>query len=58
MALVFERLKQVIEPSAAAAVAALVALARDGAVMPHDIGVILSGGNVDLDHLPFQTHEA
>jgi threonine dehydratase len=53
MALVFERLKQVIEPSAAAAVAALAALSRRE-VLPEDVGVILSGGNVDLDHLPFR----
>jgi threonine dehydratase/serine racemase len=58
MALVFERLKQVVEPSAAVAVAALLVLARGGAVMPRDIGVILSGGNVDLDRLPFRAHEA
>lgn len=53
MALVFTRMKQVIEPSAATAVAGLVALARSGASLPDDVGVILSGGNVDLDRLPF-----
>ena len=53
MALVFTRLKQVVEPSAATAVAGLLALARRSAVPPGDVGVILSGGNVDLDHLPF-----
>ncbi len=58
MELVFERLKQVVEPSAAVAVAALSAFSRDGAVMPRNIGVILSGGNVDLEHLPFRTDEA
>ena len=29
------------------------ALVRDGAALPPDVGVILSGGNVDLDRLPF-----
>jgi len=55
MALVFSRMKQVIEPSAATAVAGLVALAQRGAPLPEDVGVILSGGNVDLDRLPFIT---
>jgi threonine dehydratase len=53
MALVLSRMKQVIEPSAAAAVAALVSLARSGASLPSDVGVIVSGGNVDLDRLSF-----
>lgn len=53
MALVFNRLKQVVEPSAATALAGLIALRRDGADLPDDVGVILSGGNVDLAHLPF-----
>jgi threonine dehydratase len=55
MAFVFTRLKQVIEPSAAPAVAGLLALARSGAELPGDVGVILSGGNVDLDRLPFSS---
>ena len=58
MALVFERLKQVIEPSAAVAVAALLALPKRGEEMPGDIGVILSGGNVDLHLLPFSPDDA
>lgn len=58
MALVFERLEQVIEPSAAMAVAALLALSRRGEMMPEDIGVILSGGKVDLHQLPFRPDEA
>jgi threonine dehydratase/serine racemase len=49
---VMERTKQVVEPSAATAVAALVAMARRGAVPADDVGVILSGGNVDLGRLP------
>ncbi|HKY16010.1 MAG TPA: pyridoxal-phosphate dependent enzyme [Microthrixaceae bacterium] len=52
MALVFTRLKQVVEPSGATAVASLLALARRKTV-DGPVGVILSGGNVDLDALPF-----
>lgn len=51
MRLVFEHLKLVIEPSAAVPLAALIR-ARDR-VAGLRIGVILSGGNVDLDRLPF-----
>jgi threonine dehydratase len=47
MALVAELLGEVVEPSAAVAVAALVALARDGRSPGGDVGVILSGGNID-----------
>jgi threonine dehydratase len=48
---VFERMKLVIEPSAAVPVAALL----EGAVEAKGlrVGVILSGGNVDLDNLPW-----
>ncbi len=51
MRLVWERLKVVIEPSAAVAVAAVV----EGKVAAAgtSVGVILSGGNVDLDSLPW-----
>jgi threonine dehydratase/serine racemase len=55
MALVFTRLKQVVEPSAATALAGLLALAESGVPLPPDVGVILSGGNVDLTGLPFTT---
>jgi threonine dehydratase len=41
--------KQVVEPSGAVALAGLVQLARDGVPLPPDVGVIVSGGNVDLD---------
>ncbi|HOX46610.1 MAG TPA: threonine/serine dehydratase [Myxococcota bacterium] len=47
---VWERLKILIEPSSAVPVAAL--LAEPGAFGKR-VGVILSGGNVDLDHLPW-----
>ena len=55
MRLVFERMKLVIEPSAATAVAA--ALSDDFKAMPsaRRVGVVISGGNVDLDRLPWLT---
>jgi threonine dehydratase len=61
MLLVWERMKIIIEPSSAVAIAPLlkpgcVAALRlparaDGA--PQKLGVIFSGGNVDFSHLPF-----
>lgn len=61
MRVVWERMKIIIEPSSAVAVAPL--LRENGAAslglaprtdaQPHKIGVILSGGNVDLSSLPF-----
>ena len=53
MRLVWERMKLVIEPSAAVAVAAVLGKevrALDGL---RRVGVILSGGNADLDRLPW-----
>ena len=53
MRLAWERAKLLIEPSAAVAVAAMLAdefRALDGA---RRVGVILSGGNVNLDELPW-----
>ena len=52
MRLVWERMKIVIEPSAAVTLAAVME-------KPHEIpgrrlGLIFSGGNVDLDKLPWQ----
>ena len=52
MPLGWDRLDLVVEPSGAVALAALIA-GRDG-VGGLRIGVILSGGNVDLDRLPWQ----
>lgn len=49
---VWERLKLVIEPSSAVPVAALTERLVDARDLR--VGVILSGGNVDLDHLPWQ----
>jgi threonine dehydratase len=51
MRLIWERMKIVIEPSAAVCLAAI--LARPGEVAGLRIGIILSGGNVDLDRLPW-----
>jgi threonine dehydratase len=54
MRLLWERLKIVVEPSAA--VAAAPALFRRIQGDGRKIGIILSGGNVDLDTLPFAAH--
>lgn len=51
MRLVWERMKIVIEPSAAVPVAAL--LEKRGEIPGNRVGVILSGGNADLDQLPW-----
>ena len=51
MRLVWERMKIIIEPSSAVPVAAL--LEKREQVGGRRIGVILSGGNVDLDDLPW-----
>jgi len=51
MRFVFERLKIVIEPSSAVAVAPLIE--QRGKFEGKRIGVILSGGNIDLDQLPW-----
>ncbi|MCC5950765.1 MAG: pyridoxal-phosphate dependent enzyme [Acidimicrobiia bacterium] len=54
MRLLWERAKMVVEPSGAIAVAATRRLVAGGEVSPDaTVGVILSGGNVDLDALPF-----
>jgi threonine dehydratase len=51
MKFVWERAKLIIEPSAAVAVAVLWEKKIDLAGLK--VGVILSGGNVDLDRLPW-----
>ncbi|HUJ81527.1 MAG TPA: pyridoxal-phosphate dependent enzyme [Candidatus Acidoferrales bacterium] len=51
MRTIWERMKIVIEPSAA--VAAAPALLRRLGADGERVGIILSGGNVDLSHLPF-----
>jgi threonine dehydratase len=52
MRLQWDRLKIVIEPSCAVPLAAL--LATRERWRGQRIGIIISGGNVDLDHLPWQ----
>ena len=52
MRLVWERLKQVVEPSSAIVLAAV--LARRELFSGQRVGLILSGGNVDLDTLPWR----
>jgi len=51
MRLIWERLKCVVEPSSAVALAAI--LRHRERFCGQRVGVILSGGNVDLDHLPW-----
>ena len=51
MRLIWTRMKIIIEPSSAAALAAL--LKQKSTFKGQRIGIILSGGNVDLDHLPW-----
>jgi threonine dehydratase len=56
MRLVWEVMKIVIEPSSAVPVAAL--LERKIDFGDETIGVILSGGNADLERLPWQKQAA
>ena len=49
---VWERMKLIIEPSSAVPVAAL--LERQIDVTGKRVGVVITGGNVDLGHLPWQ----
>lgn len=51
MRIVWERMKIIIEPSSAVPVAAV--LASKLTLPGRKIGIILSGGNADLDNLPF-----
>ena len=55
MRLVWERMKIIIEPSSAVAVAVLTKKKK----LFHEkkIGVILSGGNIDVDDLLFRLHQ-
>jgi threonine dehydratase len=56
MRLLWERLKQVVEPSGAVALAAI--LRAPERFRGKRVGVILSGGNVDLDALPWSSLRA
>jgi len=51
MLLIYQRLKIVVEPSSAVALAAIIKNKSD--FKNKTVGVILSGGNVDLKDLPF-----
>ncbi len=51
MRLIWERMKIIVEPSSAVCLAAL--LQHKGEMKDFNIGIIISGGNVDLDHLPW-----
>lgn len=51
MKLVWERMKIIIEPSSAVPLAAI--MESKIAVEGKKVGIIISGGNVDLDHLPW-----
>lgn len=51
MRLIYERMKIIVEPSAAVPLAAL--LANQDRFAGKKVGIILSGGNVDLGNLPF-----
>ena len=52
MRMIWERMKIVVEPSAAVPLACLLEKTLDARGMR--VGIILSGGNVDLDRLPWQ----
>jgi threonine dehydratase len=49
MRFLFERCKLVVEPSGATALAGLFSFAE---ALPAEIGIILSGGNLDLERMP------
>ncbi|HSC23471.1 MAG TPA: pyridoxal-phosphate dependent enzyme [Casimicrobiaceae bacterium] len=51
MRMIFERMKQVVEPSSSVPLACLLEKSLDAAGLR--IGIIVTGGNVDLDRLPW-----
>jgi threonine dehydratase len=51
MRVIWERMKIVVEPSGAVPLAAV--LEHPGTFAGRRVGLIISGGNVDLDHLPW-----
>ena len=51
MALIWQRFRLLIEPSSATVLAAI--LASPGTFTGRRVGAVISGGNVDLEHLPF-----
>jgi threonine dehydratase len=55
MRMMWERLKIVVEPSGAVPLACLLERTLD--LRGRRVGIIVSGGNVDLDHLPWQQQD-
>ena len=53
MKLFLERTKVLIEPSSAVALAAVISPKLMDVGHDRNIGIIISGGNVDLDNLPW-----
>lgn len=56
MRMTWERMKMVVEPSGAVPLACLLERTLD--LAGQRVGIIVSGGNVDLDQLPWQHHDA
>jgi threonine dehydratase len=55
MKLIWERLKLIVEPSGA--VSAAIVLEKKISAEGKRVGIILSGGNLDLDHIPFSKRQ-
>jgi threonine dehydratase/serine racemase len=53
MRLLWERAKLLVEPSSAVPLAALLSAQASPLTSLRRVGIVLSGGNVDLDHLPW-----
>jgi threonine dehydratase len=53
MRLLWERAKLLVEPSSAVALAAVLSDEFRSAVREHHVGIVLSGGNVNVEALPF-----
>ncbi len=51
MRLIWERMKIIVEPSSAVCLAAVLKHGKETAGL--NIGIIVTGGNIDLDHLPW-----
>ena len=51
MRLIWERMKVIVEPSSAVPLGAILENKLD--ISGKKVGIILSGGNVDLDKIPF-----
>lgn len=53
MKLMFERTKMLVEPSSAVGLAAVMDSKMEGKKLRKNIGIVISGGNVDLNNLPW-----